>query len=102
MTPRTTVYGTGGAEERADAARPGGDGENYLTPAQFATAMSVSTRTVRNWINAGVIHATRVGPRLIRIPATEIHRVATPIAARCLLWLWAPPSSRRTTSGPPR
>lgn len=79
MTPHPTVHGASEAEKRADGARPSGDGENYLTPAQFAAAMSVSTRTVRNWINTGIIHATRVGPRLIRIPATEIHRVATPI-----------------------
>lgn len=82
MTPHPTVHRTSGAGGRPHDARPGVDAENYLTPAQFATAMSVSTRTVRNWINAGVIHATRVGPRLIRIPATELHRVATPLAER--------------------
>jgi excisionase family DNA binding protein len=81
-TPRATVHGTSGARERPDDACRGVAGEKNLTPAQFATARSVSASTVRNWINAGVIHATRVGPRLISIPATEIHRVATPIADR--------------------
>jgi len=54
-------------------------GQEYLTPAEFAAALSVSIRTVRNWIKGGVITATRVGPRLIRIPTTEIQRVAVPI-----------------------
>lgn len=56
-----------------------GNGQDYLTPGQFADAMNVNTRTVRNWIKTGRIHATRVGPRLIRIPATELQRIAVPI-----------------------
>ncbi len=42
------------------------NGQDYLTPAQFAHAVGVNTRTVRNWIKTDFIHATRVGPR----PAT--------------------------------
>ncbi len=54
-------------------------GQDYLTPAEFAANLCVSIRTVRNWMKTGVIHATRVGPRLIRIPTTEIQRVAVPV-----------------------
>lgn len=59
--------------------RPTSNGEDYLTPAQFADAMSISTRTVRNWINSDYVQATRVGPRLIRIPASELTRIAVPL-----------------------
>lgn len=55
------------------------DGQDYVTPAEFAAALSVSIRTVRSWTRNGVVRATRVGPRLIRIPTTEIQRVAVPI-----------------------
>ncbi|MGV8973374.1 MAG: helix-turn-helix domain-containing protein [Rhodoglobus sp.] len=44
-------------------------------------ALHVSTRTIRNWISAGHIGAERVGPRLIRIPASELERIGRPIAA---------------------
>ncbi|WP_300082380.1 excisionase family DNA-binding protein [Propioniciclava sp.] len=54
-------------------------GQDYLTPAEFAAALSVSIRTVRNWIADGVVQATRVGPRLIRIPTAEIQRVGVPV-----------------------
>ena len=73
-------------DPRKHAAAPGrgqdkaaGNGQEYLTPAQFADTMGVNTRTVRNWIKTDFIHATRVGPRLIRIPATELQRIAVPL-----------------------
>lgn len=47
MTPPPTVPATSGAGGRSGDVRPGVDGEDYLTPAQLAAAMSVSTRTVR-------------------------------------------------------
>jgi excisionase family DNA binding protein len=50
-----------------------------LSAAEFAAAKGVSIRTVRNWIAAGYVRATRVGPRLVRIPASELDRIGTPI-----------------------
>lgn len=80
MTARTT---TRARHDVADRNRQDENrepaGPEYLTPAEFAAALSVSIRTVRNWISSGVITATRVGPRLIRIPATEVNRAAVPI-----------------------
>lgn len=80
MTARTTTRARHDVAERnrQDENREPA-GQEYLTPAEFAAALSVSIRTVRNWIKSGVITATRVGPRLIRIPTTEIQRVAVPI-----------------------
>ena len=37
------------------------------TIAETAEYYAVSTKTVRRWIAAGLIHAERVGPHLIRV-----------------------------------
>jgi hypothetical protein len=37
---------------------------------------------VRGWIANWYVHAVRVGPRLVRIPATELDRIGTPIGNR--------------------
>ena len=50
-----------------------------LSIRDFAEAMGVSTKSVRNWIAAGYVKAERVGPRLIRIPASELDRIGTPV-----------------------
>ena len=75
MTARTTTRARHDIahRNRQDEAREPA-GQEYLTPAEFAAALSVSIRTVRNWIADGVIRATSVGPRLIRIPD---HRAPT-------------------------
>jgi excisionase family DNA binding protein len=41
----------------------------YLTPAEAATELRVSTDTVLRLIAAGDLPALRVSPRIIRIPA---------------------------------
>lgn len=50
-----------------------------LSAAQFAAAKGVSVRTVRSWIAEGYVRATKVGPRLVRIPASELERISKPI-----------------------
>jgi excisionase family DNA binding protein len=40
----------------------------FLTPAEAATVLRVSTDTVLRLISAGTLPAIRVSPRLIRIP----------------------------------
>ena len=54
---------------------------SWLSIHDFAEAMGVSTKSVRNWIGSGYVKAERVGPRLIRIPASELGRVGTPVGA---------------------
>jgi excisionase family DNA binding protein len=41
----------------------------FVTPAEAAEALRVSTDTVLRLISAGTLPAIRVSPRLIRIPA---------------------------------
>jgi len=52
---------------------------SWLSIRDFAEAMGVSTKSVRNWIAAGYVKAERVGPRLIRISASELGRIGTPV-----------------------
>lgn len=52
-----------------------------LSVAEFSDAKGISQKTCRNWIAAGIIRAERIGPRLIRIPASELERIGRPIAA---------------------
>lgn len=52
---------------------------SWLSIRDFAEAIGVSTKTCRNWIGSGYVRAERVGPRLIRIPASELDRIGTPV-----------------------
>ncbi len=79
MTPHHDPLKHPAAAGRGQDKAATSNGQDYLTPAQFAHAVGVNTRTVRNWIKTDFIHATRVGPRLIRIPATELQRIAKPL-----------------------
>lgn len=47
----------------------------WVTVRDAAEALRVSDRTIRNWVAAGILKADRVGPRLIRIPASELDRL---------------------------
>lgn len=40
-----------------------------------AVLLDVHENTVHNWIRAGIIIAVRTGPRLLRIPRSEIARL---------------------------
>lgn len=46
-----------------------------VSPQQVAEILDVSLLTVRRWIYKGYIRAYRVGPKLVRIPRTEILRM---------------------------
>lgn len=57
-----------------------------MTPAIRPEAISVQTaavlldvheNTIYNWIRAGIIIGVRTGPRLVRIPRSEIARLRT-------------------------
>jgi len=51
--------------------------KNYLSISEFADEFDVSEKTIRNWISDGVVRAVRIGPRMIRIEATELDRIVT-------------------------
>lgn len=40
-----------------------------------AEILGVNPMTIRRWIKASYIRASRVGPRLIRIPRSELQRM---------------------------
>ena len=54
---------------------------SWLSIREAAERLDVSERTIRNWISSSHLRAQRVGPRLIRIPASELDRVGTPVGA---------------------
>jgi len=54
---------------------------SWLSIREAAERLDVSERTIRNWISSSYVRAERVGPRLIRIPASELDRVGTPVGA---------------------
>ena len=45
-----------------------------LTIDQVAEIYQVSPRTVRNWIDQGIISPVRLGPKLLRIEESELYR----------------------------
>ena len=53
----------------------------YLTIEESADLLSVSTKTIRNWIAAGRVKADRVGPRLVRIDQASLEALVRPITA---------------------
>ncbi len=48
--------------------------EQFLTPAQLAAELQVTTITVRRWITGGQLAATKAGPRKWVIRRTDIDR----------------------------
>jgi len=48
----------------------------WLTVTEAASRLSVSKTTIRRWIDAGTLRADHVGPRLVRIPTTELARLS--------------------------
>lgn len=50
-----------------------------LTIADAAAYKSVSAKTIRRWIAAGILPANRVGPKLIRIRAVDLDALGSPL-----------------------
>jgi excisionase family DNA binding protein len=53
--------------------------DDWISIAETAQVMKVSTKTVRRYIAQGRITAHRMGPRFIRIDRAEIERTLRPI-----------------------
>ncbi|CVN88463.1 helix-turn-helix domain-containing protein [Micrococcus luteus] len=60
----------------ATAAAPKSPGYSI---AEFADILNVGPSTVRRMIARGDLKAYRYGPRIIRIPADELQRIARPV-----------------------
>jgi excisionase family DNA binding protein len=50
----------------------------FLTVAEAANHLSVSTKTIRNWIKQGYLEAERRGPRIIVITLDALDAVYRP------------------------
>jgi len=50
----------------------------YLTIAQAAEILGVSTKTIRNWINSKQLKVLRLGPRMIRIDPDDLQNLLKP------------------------
>ena len=48
--------------------------ETFLTVAEIAERLRLNQQTVRNWIDRGELAAIRVGPRRVRVRASELER----------------------------
>lgn len=48
--------------------------DQYLTPAQVAAELQVTTITVRRWITTGQLTAARAGPRRWMIRRSDVDR----------------------------
>jgi excisionase family DNA binding protein len=49
----------------------------FLTLSEVADRLQISTRTVQRMIDRDELKAVKVGPRLVRVPDTEIARLLT-------------------------
>ena len=45
----------------------------HITMQEAAETYGVSTKTIRRYISTGLLSAYRVGPRLIRLDAEQVH-----------------------------
>jgi excisionase family DNA binding protein len=53
-----------------------GKGDIFLTILEAADELKISERSLRSLITAGEVRARRLGKRIVRIPRTEIERLA--------------------------
>ena len=50
--------------------------DTMVTITEAATELGLHPNTIRNYIRAGRISITRLGPRLIRIDRSELYKIA--------------------------
>lgn len=51
--------------------------KTWVSVREAARLLEVSHTTIHNWIEAGHLAATRIGPKIIRIEMSEIERLKT-------------------------
>ncbi len=56
--------------------------DEYLSPAQVAEELQVTTVTVRRWIASGELPAAKAGPRKWRIRRADVSQMLSPEAPR--------------------
>ncbi|WP_332108832.1 helix-turn-helix domain-containing protein [Gordonia amicalis] len=54
-------------------------GQKFLSVEQAGQIVGVSGRTIRRWVASGRLTGYRVGPKLLRVSAAELDRLATPV-----------------------
>jgi len=54
---------------------------SWLSVYDVSVILHCSEKTVRNFVSAGLIEAVRFGPRMLRIDASELDRLASPVTA---------------------
>ncbi len=50
------------------------DQAGMVTVSEFAKALNVHRQTVYDWVDRGLVDARRLGPKVIRIPRSELER----------------------------
>ena len=53
----------------------------YLSVAEAAEELGVSSKSIRRWIADGRLTARRAGPRLIRIAKADLDKMMSPVGA---------------------
>ncbi|MEN6605928.1 MAG: helix-turn-helix domain-containing protein [Bryobacteraceae bacterium] len=46
-----------------------------LSLQEVSSLLDVSVKTLRRWYKKGDLHATRLGPKLLRVPLDEVRRL---------------------------
>jgi putative resolvase len=54
---------------------PKPDAPEAVSIRRAAALLGVHEDTVRRWVKAGLVEASRIGPKLLRIPRSEIARL---------------------------
>jgi excisionase family DNA binding protein len=74
--------------------------EEYLSPAQVADQLKVTTVTVRRWITSGQLQAAKAGPRKWRILRSDLVRFLAASASAEAAQASEDPSFRRHLVAP--
>ncbi len=54
--------------------------EPTVPVSEAARLLKVTPRTIRNWVAEGTLRATRISPRVMLVPLSEVHRLTGGLA----------------------